>query len=292
MKVCKVKSNRRRGINITWALTRLCNLKCSYCKVNKKWSKFIPFRTQINQIRDYVISYSKEMETSVLLFGGEPTFIPYWQDICYSLTESSINTSIFTNLTSSINKYTEIQQKQIYINTTYHYGIPCTEYLNKVLSLDRDLTSVYVMLDPRDIQSCKVVYEKLRKEGYNVELNNILSDSLTLSPEDKDYFIKNSIHDSSTERILVTFDDGHSRYYNFSTLTRFGLNSFKGWKCNAGKESLFIECQGDIFPCQSYVFNQRPLDNVFRNPSFRVKEPIICNLDKCLCDLDVTKIKG
>lgn len=292
MKACKVESNRRKGINITWALTRLCNLKCSYCKVNKKWSKFIPFRTQLNQIRDYIISYSKEMTTRVLLFGGEPTFVPYWQDICYSLIDSKIDTSIFTNLTAPISKYKEAQQRQVYINTTYHYGFPCIEYLNKVLSLDRDLTSIYVMLDPRDIQSCKVVYEKLRKEGYNVELNNILSDSLILSPEDKNYLLKNSIHESSTESIIVTFEDGHSRNYNFSTLTRFGLNSFKGWKCNAGKESLFIECQGDIFPCQSYVFNQPPLDNVFKNPSFRVRDSIICNLDKCLCDFDVTKIKG
>lgn len=293
MKICKVESvNRKKGINITWALTRLCNLKCSYCRVNDKWSKFIPFRTRINQIRNYIISYSKEVETSVLIFGGEPTFIPYWQEICFSLAESNVNTSIFTNLTASINKYREIQQKQIYINTTYHYGISSTEYLDKVMSLDKDLTSIYVMFDPRDIQSCKIVYEKLIKEGYNVELNNILSEDLILSSSDKEYLIKNSIHDCSTERILITFEDGHSRRYSFSALTRFELNSFKGWKCNAGKESLFIECQGDIFPCQSYIFSQPPLDNVFKNPSFRVKEPIICNLDKCLCDFDVTKIKG
>jgi radical SAM protein with 4Fe4S-binding SPASM domain len=70
--------------------------------------------------------------------------------------------------------------------------------------------------------------------------------------------------------------------------------SFKHWLCNAGKNSLFINYDGLVYPCVEYSFD-------INNAIFNIKNKIeykkynfkqtICKLDFCACDWDIKKQK-
>ena len=69
------------------------------------------------------------------------------------------------------------------------------------------------------------------------------------------------------------------------------LNSFKMWKCNAGYDYLYINFNGDLYPCQTYMMNKSiPIGNI-QNFDFMHLKQQVCKYDFCQCGLDIRKNK-
>ncbi len=117
----------RKGLRITIIPSYACNYKCSYCsrivdgkyptakvKTMEEWKKYLTdldltFRMDRSKIKEVVIT------------GGEPTLLPYFNELCDWITERWILV-VYTNL-SDVSKLTKLRQTpRLIIHASYHAG--------------------------------------------------------------------------------------------------------------------------------------------------------------------------
>jgi len=65
-------------------------------------------------------------------------------------------------------------------------------------------------------------------------------------------------------------------------------------KCSCLKNNIYIDSNGDIYPCQSYFRDlKRKYGNILQDNNILDKlineEYIICEADTCDCELDISK---
>ena len=67
--------------------------------------------------------------------------------------------------------------------------------------------------------------------------------------------------------------------------------SFKYWKCVAGKDYLYIDLNGDIYPCMKYYERKSNMIGNINSMSKIKFRHVICPFDRCPCVWEATKEK-
>lgn len=67
--------------------------------------------------------------------------------------------------------------------------------------------------------------------------------------------------------------------------------SFKYWKCAAGKDYLYIDLNGDIYPCMKYYERKSNMIGNINSMSKIKFRHVICPFDRCPCVWEATKEK-
>lgn len=255
----------------------ICNYNCKYC-INLK-DNHIRTNTSINfnKIKNFInwLYIKTNKKISLILLGGEPTLhlaISNFLEYCKN-NNNFIDVGIFSNFSKNIKFYIENLTYNIDYKLSYHYlnSFRTNLFLKKLEILvnscknNKQLLNninVIVMLVPKYVQQCLIVYDKIINmfKDINVDLGLIDScDKVTMLKNIEFLYTKNEF-DEYKKRILkpkikndciIKYNDNSeyicNQYYIRNNL-EIQLNKMY---CSAGKNFFNIDCNGNIFPCEN-----------------------------------------
>ena len=295
-------------MQIYWGVTNNCNLKCHYCS-KYKTEEFYSL-DYVNNIVEFINNLSKMKSTVFLkLFGGEPTIHPNILDIIRNIN-SKINIELQTNLmldTTLLNEIIRIKNISTY-NISLHYGLADRSVFFNNLNLLLNSSSKYkynIMLNlmyeknyhdiiNKDYQ----VYNRISKAFYNfnVGISLVYHNIKNEYDETVIQWASNTYKKfkQSDRHINIIYNDDTMEQSSFYYIKGMGYNKCKGMKCSCLKNNIYIDSNGDIYPCQSYFRDlKRKYGNILQDNNILDKlineEYIICEADTCDCELDISK---
>ncbi len=299
---------------VEWKLGNTCNFNCSFCSIeNKSGSEYWL------ELAQYISVCKKLMDTtSEKIFfqftGGEPSLYPKLIDLLKFIKEQGHYTCIFSNGSRTLRWWEEIAELNLLdvLNLTIHVeqGIDVDHIINVIKLFEQKPVFVFAQstapvayfdqayLAHKKIleNTCVVANLKPITTGYShdsyiddysssqIEIlkKNIVVKSLNYN-KIKPLGVK---HFRST--MSLTYDNGLVKKYQPYSLIAEGLNSFTGWNCSIGMNSLSI-VHDKIYRgmCkQGGILNHITDQDI----SFASNE-IICNLDRCSCAGDLLEKK-
>ncbi len=303
-------------LNINWVLTRKCNYTCSYCTVyDNKNGLFPPIENLMKAVDQ--ISKLNRSKYIITLTGGEPTIHPKFTELLkyivdnlrekvhvITITNLSRTSRFFNDLCENLKSYEE----HLSFIASYHFEFAEKEkYLEnaKILTQNGFRIHLSILAHPDRIElvkSLELELKKIKNGKLNYELIIVRQDYGT--EPDKRYkkedlqWLKEFYTDSKeNKRILIDWQKDNNKVereiFSGAELNAKGLNKFKGMICNAGKNILSINGNGDIDKAVCFRKTTGNKKNIY-NKDDAIKEstkPVICPFERCSCiaDLQIPK---
>lgn len=268
---------------VTIIVTEKCNLRCTYCYVNKDIGLTIDDKV-IDNLNDFLINLKNKYDIPYLtvdLFGGEPLL--EWEKTKriinivnnFMKKERIIgNISLFSNATTfTEKKLLFLKENKVNIPISLDGGKSthdkCRIYPNGKGSYENALKGIKLY--------CKIYNKNLNECCFKFMLSpdniGLVIDSIKELMKDGIYKINSSIirDDIWNKENLLNLKKFYNKYITFLTESFFSSTPFldtgllvpyyniiDGRKtfCSAGKTSLTIVPNGDIYPCQR-LYNNR-----------------------------------
>jgi len=270
-----------------WDVTSRCNYRCSYCTYKNKDEKFYPYEHTQKIINFYDYFY-KNYNLSLLLFGGEPLIHPDILKIVERLGISKYPLQIFTNLSRSksfLKKLCSIRDDLKFF-TSFHYEYADPDKFLEKVNLVQDMAKIHVkiMWDSTKKDQIRAIYDKFSNNLRTIDM--IYHPNQTFTKEDKDWYIQEHRKNNSLQLYNV---DGEFLSYHEVKIRMNGMANFQGYHCDAGKRSLMVCSNGDVYPCLTYRKNHEPIFNVIKQPIYFT--PNICTEPECYSEIGIPKYK-
>lgn len=335
MEIVSIKNKQKDYLlNIRWNPNNVCNFKCRYCfpESNTGTHRSPQDLNLVIENFTYMLNDYKRIGKTKFHFmiaGGEPTL---WKELGYFMKEMKKRFDIYFTVISNGSRtlrWWEEHAKEIDdAHLTLHLGEGNVDHMISVadaLYKAGSKTSVKVLMDPEHWNKGVEYVEYMKKNSKYpwfiqvaevIEQDDIFFRSTGkryteeqlkyIEKEDKRWpnffwFVKNfkllkeqlRLYDS-----IGTYDNGKTIKAKPGTYLGLDAHHFKGWKCNIGLETVYIDWAGEIKgSCNAHVFNRTPyyniLDKNFKNEFKVVKEPVTCPYSNCNClpETHVTKFK-
>ena len=307
---------------VSWILGRYCNYNCSYCwpYAHSRTKDYRPLQLVLDTI-DEIKKQAKANGFNRFHFsfsGGEPTFHPEYLEILEYLKGNNPTTIHMTsNCSQSLKwfeKYVWIASKfdNAHVTASLH-----REYVNDQTKLEKFgdklryliennvNTTINMVMVPQwfdDLYEIALYYhnrginvtlkpqsdEKAQNivEGYTPDMLSKLHNGL---PQ-KDY---RTGLEAKQQFYIEMYDDQGNPWYmdQAERFNAFNFNSFKGWNCHAGFQSIIIrEPDGNIK--RGYSCSDQPLGNI--ETGFNLfSAPMPCISTSCVSSADskIPKVK-
>ena len=294
-----------RLFSISWILGRFCNYKCSYCwpyarsdtpdhqpiEVYKHVVNEIKRQARNNGFNQFHWSFS----------GGEPTAYKNLLELTNHLDDGVSYQTIHmtTNLSPSLawwkrwaNATAMLQRRSI--TASFHDEFAKEqEFGDKILQLMYDGVHVTInqVMVPEKFYELHTRLERFAARGINVTLkpqsdptasrlvdgytDEMINIMQTGFPQQSD--------GEETYQIALYEQDGTEHLFDQAErFNAFGFNKFKGWRCNAGFQSVII--RGNQIK-RSYSCHDIPLGNVLTG--FKLfEDPQLCSTPTCISSAD------
>ena len=299
------------SIDMTFMVTTFCNYNCIYCIERipaQEKTDLMDLSKAITFIKDYIRLFPSH-KISVRIYGGEPTTHPDLLDFCEkanSLPEVTI-VEIFTNFSADYIFYEKIlSMPKLHIFTSYHQSdiMSENEYIEKLTQLSRYLEkmTLNIMLENCMEESfnetyClyKTVMKKFRRYSdgkAKIELIPLFSTKDYYSSYgEKNHNILEMVNDRNNEKIEFTVIDEKGHASKTKKVVGYHSFNFKNWLCTSGKNAIFIDTQGYVYPCGGLytkrheiremservnVFNQKPVKDMFKKTICPHNDCVLC----------------
>lgn len=283
-----------------WYLTGKCNYRCDYCDIYKD-EIIQPWEVK-KKIIDFFNYWGKKKQQKVLLYGGEPTLDPDLPKILASLDDY---VRLFTNLSKDIDywKYIDSIRDDITISISYHYSntIDDISMMEKVLFLiqeSKKITKIRlkIMADSRNIEKAIELfnkYNKLKSPKYECYMDIVMPNSqgdigAQWKDKDMDWFL--ALQDHQT-LYLKYKENGivKERDTSWNEMRVTMLESNHYYHCMAGTNTLYVDSNGDVFPCKSHT-NHR-LFNIVEDgyEGCEIPRGMVCNYMGFCCETEIPK---
>lgn len=320
-----------KQVIITWILNNVCNYSCRYCPPNLHDGK--NFKIEWEEIKGFVDhlieTYSVDNKTiSFSLSGGEPTMSPFFPELIKRIYDAGHICRLTTNL-SRTSRFIEENFKYLFsVSCSFH---PYYEFKNKTsdqyleklkVASKETIVTLRIMMDPLYWNESIEFIERVRQEtwvyvepvmienqygGYIEKLSDIqyTEDQLewfknfkfiriNKEPSDHNYN-KNEIFKKFKGEVLLEYDNGEVEFTSeFQKLINNGQTKFFKYKCNAGKDSLYIAPEGEIKKANCHVGGVWGKRQEWQTIKWdKVTTPVICSQLECSCgaDIPITKYK-
>ena len=280
------------SVKIEWNLGKRCNLDCTYCP-SSIHDNFSP-HTDINLLKatvDKLVTLQKPVRIS--LTGGEPCVHPKIDELLDYMSKKISWINVTSNGTRNPEWYVN-QPVSHYVFSLHFEDSDWNRYLNNILLFgqlneDRDRIPFIVnvmahhMHMDRVQQACNVF------DGHNIKY---VVRRIRWTEGDHDWFddmrykekdLTWIINQDATALPNCVIDD--SVYLHANDVIKLHKNNFKGWKCNAGIESLMINWDGDVHRATCRVGGS--LGNIYTGTFTIPTEHIICTRNSCTCAADI-----
>ena len=287
-----------------------CNYSCQYCYNVKPYSNAM---LDLNQLYDYICfinTYYPSKYIQLELIGGEPTLHPDLLDFCEKIKKlNNILIKIFTNLSLNIDNYIKLLSNDIILIASWHslhndnININFIDKIIKLSSNYKTQLEVRIMFEIFNSENAIYVAKQLINylEPMQFDLSYIFDAHTNdlLPYTDVQIHAFNNFHNennirSNRKEFFIQYTDNSIDIKTFTDMFCNKSYSFKRWLCNAGKNSLFINYDGLVYPCVEYSFDKNnsvfSLYNKLLYKQYKFKKNI-CKIDYCSCDWDIKKKK-
>ena len=282
------------SVKIEWNIGKRCNYDCSYCpsEIHDNTSPHTDIEILKSTV-DKIIAIGKSIRLSFT--GGEPTVHPRFTELLNYCKHHDISfLSVTTNGTRKAQWYSTQRVDQWVFSL--HFEKSWRRVLNTIIEVHTTfekqlIVNVMAQHDQMDEVRNAVAILRSHEIPYTirrirwVEDSRDIFDDLRYDPEDLKWITENS----ATVKPNTVIDD--TLQYHANDVIKLHLNQYKGWRCNAGIESLMINWDGDVHRATCRVGGS--LGNIYTGTFIIPAEPIICTRNFCTCaaDIPLTKIK-
>lgn len=294
----KVKSRWNHGdsIKVEWNLGKRCNYDCSYCPsyIHDNFSPHTDYYTLQNTV-DKLVSLGKPIRLS--LTGGEPCVHPDIDRLIQYIKSKDLWLSVTTNGTRKPDWY----NKQLVDQWVFslHFEYKWEDILYTIKTVYENSSHAHVLVNVmahqdkmKDVRSAVELFDEFEVK-YNIrrirwtEGDHDLFDDMRYDQKDLDWILQ---HDSTVGPNTILFYKDKEEMLHANDVIKLHKNQYKGWKCNAGLESLMINWDGEVHRATCRVGGS--LGNIY-NDTFTVPtEPVICDRNYCTCAADIPLTKS
>jgi len=294
------------SMHLTWIVNSICQNSCSYCPPsihngsnhNYEWKNAERFILELFKRYDKIW---------VSIAGGEPTLSPFLPKLIDMFYQKNHKVTLTTNGGRTARYWKEIAPKINGISFSYHPEFPNSNFLeNVIISSENTCVHVKVMMYNKFWDHCVEKAEELFLDKRFVTLPtrivNWLGDRMPLN---QDYYNEEQIlwfnewsrrpvpRDARWRPVsdnfgsIHHFSDGTIEKRPSSThLINRGLTNFKGYTCNIGLSSLYVNDNGFVKRGNCMEGGIIGSINSPENIQWPDK-PIICTQSLCTCSSDV-----
>lgn len=328
-KLIEIKQKYNNYFHINWNITNKCNFSCAYChpmnyEGSSKAYELETYKKFVRRVQKYI---GEEEQLVISFTGGEPTAMPIFDDFLTWLVEEGVQVGLTTNGSKSIKFWEKHKESFRWVSFSFHSEKTSIPHCVKVIDTlwPYTLLGVRVMMHPKQeyFDKCIDFFEILKTQPYMghffVEKVPIIADWLTEKEkphvytkqqqeqiEDRLNFKRKSSNPKVTldqyqmpVDVSATYQLPDGRYIEELRLDTNGLyaaqnNKFKGWKCYAGIDGLFVNERGlisgatclpeekDLHGGHKWLGSLEDIDN-FKLPT----QPYICKKSACFCNTDL-----
>lgn len=298
-------------LNLFVYTTGICNYKCSYCSFSQfKSAKFL----NLNKLYDFVIQLYKirKQDIYIELIGGEPTLdinIGSFSDLLASYYPH-IRLGLYTNFSQDISLYQKLVKNNVNLTITWHsqHNIVFNQkFISKLNLLPKEYFSksveVHVMFEYNNVDESIEIFKAIKNMYASTELRLLDHDF----KNKKIYFLNNAYYSKNQLNQYNNIIKSFKKNFEKITIECIDINNikttysvndiyinekfytFKFWKCSAGKDYMYIDLNGDIYPCMKYYERKTNLIGNIEDISTLKFKSVICPFDRCPCVWEATK---
>lgn len=300
---------------VSWILGRYCNYNCSYCwpyahSRTKDYRSYELVTKTIDEIKRQA-RFNGFNRFHFSFSGGEPTFHPQYLEILQYLNNDDPTTIHMTSNCSQnmkwFEKYVDIAKKFDNAHVTASFHREYVDTSDKIVLFAEKLrflienninTTINMVMVPAKFHDLYNIAEFFHRHGINVTLKPQSDEKAQKIVDGYDVDMLAKLHNGLPQRDYRTglnaeqqfyiemFDDlGNSWYIDQAErFNAFNFNQFKGWKCNAGFQSIIIrEPDGNVK--RGYSCSDEPLGNI--ETGFTLfSSPVTCISKSCVSSAD------
>ena len=292
-----------KEFNIVFYLIDTCNFSCYYC-----YNRFPRSNKQLNcqEIIDFTskIQQVTKMPLRITFIGGEPFCHMQLLELVNSLNMMNIQVEILTNLSAPLDKIIYALDCNAIIIASWHGGIDKknTDFCEKIKMLpkkyfDNNQVDIRIMFEndnwENSVQAFKQLVNCCNKDIDINLLSQYSGGFYDYSQCQLDEFKQfERMIEKKKDMFKLTTINGCQQIVTFNDLYMCKNNSFYMWKCEAGKKSIYVHVNGNVFPCQSYYeHNKIPLFSISSSKAEIAKKLkfTYCSVDYCSCEYNLKK---
>jgi organic radical activating enzyme len=313
-KIIRVIQDDPSLLNLTWMVNNICNNRCSYC--GPALNSGIGHHYEWENAKKFLeILFERYPKIHCSVTGGEPSISHFFPDLVKFFNVSGHTIGTTSNAFKPIEYWEDISRYLYYICFSYHPEFPAKNFKKKVIASSLNtFVTVRVMMLPSKWDHCMEVFNSLKDidtcllepvrildwGGKNREAHVYTKDQLdwfeseeALKPHQKVIrhliYKKKPVEVSSSfqfddESILRSVDANPVQFINS------GMTNFKGYVCEIGLKSLFVDSSGKIYLGNCFVGGSIGEIDDYKNVKWTTK-PVICNKSICHCSTDVNVSK-
>jgi organic radical activating enzyme len=297
-------------LRIEIMIGNLCNYSCWYCfpGSNEGTHRWPDFELFVNNLKFLLNYYKKNLNKNTFelhIVGGEPTLWPKLGEFIVSLKQDfDCIISISTNGSRTLrwwNTYGGALDKVIL--SCHHAEVNVPHYIEvaDLLYSKGVIVTGLVLMDPNAWDRCIELIEELKKSKFKwaIDAQEVYHASITYNQHQlaflKNYRIrKNNIfqflryNKHKILRTSVTLQNHKIVKVKNNEIVLRKLNHFKGWLCNLGIDSVFIDKTGKLTgACRNNLYHSDSQYNLydadFKNIFSPTLQPTLCNTNECQC---------
>lgn len=242
---------------ITLINTGLCNLKCDYCLFRRYDKKFISYDT-IEKIHNIF----KDKKKDLYVYGGEP-FLD--KEIIQKLKIFD-DTPITYQTNGNVDFFKQL--KYLKDGDRISFSVHYTSNLNKMfrnIKMCQDLGCLgeidFMYKD--NIEIFKILKAMFKKIGFQVPFQYLYNSDSKEYLRRYDHYRDLKINNEYTSQFLY--------------LSEHKNNSFKGFKCNCGRNAFLIDYNENVYRCEDFYVKNNPYTNL---DNFRIDQNL-CSSPIC-----------
>lgn len=297
MKIISQTRENYDKFNILAFVCDKCNYDCWYCYNKKPRSnKLLNLNTLFLFIKNIKRKIKKCIEVD--LIGGEPTLHPELYNFCKKINQnfSDIIVTIYTNFSLPVEQIKRYVNENVKFEASWHSKN--YDFFKKIALFDPQcFRAITIMFEPEFSNFCIDRYNYLRKNRYDVDLQPIIYENENNLYTDIQKQQFNKIIDNDDKLFKLKYDNGKEEIVSHNQILLKTNYNYKRWLCSAGIDLLYIDCNGNIYPCPGVAQLKNNFNAIFNISQFQNETNVFqfkktfCKVDKCPHEDNVQKIR-
>jgi len=315
MTIVAVDPNSNKDtLYLQYQFTNTCNYSCWYCwpeshSGSHRWPDLDLIKRNLGHLIEH---YRLNGKTKIVinLTGGEPTL---WPDLSkfvkFFYEKYDCKFSLITNASRTLSWWETYGKYFDRITISVHNEKCDIDHINRVADCvykQNVIVEAQVLMDPKSWNKCIGIIDQLKHSKYKwmISVKEILLENQLIYNEDQKKFLSQSVkrkpsffyhlfnNKLDNKRFTVTHDTGIVERIDYNTIIVNDWNHFKGWECNLGVDSIFIDFTGKISgTCGEFLYGETNHYNL-HDSDFSEKfkpsiKPVTCTKEGCYCSPEV-----
>lgn len=329
----EIKSIVSDEFNITLTVTNSCNYRCKYCPPNLQNGSataitvetYIKFFSNLLKDNPQINDYSKRF---ISITGGEPSLYNGIEELVLFLNENNFNVTLDSNGSAPNEVWERLFETVGNTHLSFHPRYSKFSKFDKLIEIairKNARLNIGLLMDPEHWDKVLEAVEYFKQFNIPVAYKGVMArinsensqkkgDSLFIgkhsglyTQEQLDY-IKENLYQNFDRGLegydpniiphttKVYYEDGKVESFQQQKLLSQGVNTFKGYLCQAGKSNLSIKWDGSITGAHCGARWSGYFGNLINDNDLRIQlrtAPLMCGKERCVCgpDMRITKHK-